>query len=114
FDTRVDGQTISIDFDALKKVPGASWLGDFHYVPVLFQEGAKVGQHQRLLFAILGVVLGDLQGRPPEYGLLLSGDRCRGTKVQLKGSLRDRAMDILREIEELRAEIKPPKLMLNR
>ena len=53
-------------------------------------------------------------GRPPEFGILLSGDRCRGTKVLLKGSLLDRARGILREIEVQRAQTKPPSLMLNK
>src|SRR5207237_1250648 len=79
-DTRVEDQSVSIGFDALKKVSGASMLGDFHYVPVLFQEGAKIRRDQRLLLAILGTVLGGLQGRQPEIGVVFLGDRCRGTK----------------------------------
>jgi predicted RecB family nuclease len=66
-----------------------------------------------LLLAILGTVLGDLQGRQPEIGIVFLGDRCRGAKVRLTGSLREQARDILREIQESLGDVKPPRLMLN-
>ena len=91
---------------------GASILGDFHYVPVLFQEGMKIRRDQRLLLAILGTVLGDLQGAQPEIGIVFLGDRCRGAKVHLTASLRERARDILREIQESLGDVKPPRLTL--
>ena len=112
-DMRIEDHSAFISFDALKKVSGASMLGDFHYVPVLFEEGTKIRRDQRLLLAILGTALGDLQGRQPEIGIVLLGDRLRGAKVHLNSSLRERARDILREIEEVLGEAKPPRLMLN-
>ena len=64
-DTRVEDQSISIGFDALKRVSGASILGDFHYAPVLFQEGMKIRRDQRLLSGDPGHRAGRSPGRPP-------------------------------------------------
>jgi predicted RecB family nuclease len=111
--TRIEAEFLSLDFDALKKVPGVSSLGEFHYVPVLYHEGEKLRQEQRLILAILASVLGDVQGRQPDLGVVYLGDRCRGTKVRLTGRLKEGASKILREIRNLWRDRKPSKLMLN-
>ena len=43
----VDGVRVSVD--GLRKVDGRSQLGDFHYEPLLFHEGPRVREPQRLL-----------------------------------------------------------------
>jgi hypothetical protein len=48
-DALFEDDDLSIRFDGLRKVDGASKLGDFHYVPMLFHGGRKVGKRQRLL-----------------------------------------------------------------
>src|SRR5262249_12126202 len=87
--------TFCLPFDGLKKVPGESGLGAFHYIPVLFHEGERVRLEARLLLAILGVVLGDLQGRQPETGVVYYGPECRGMRIKLSGRLRERGRLIL-------------------
>ena len=37
-DTILDDDLLTLSFDGLKKVDGPSGLGDFHFVPMLFQE----------------------------------------------------------------------------
>ena len=112
-DTSFEGQSISISFDALKKVSGASSLGDFHYVPVLFQEGTRSG----------GISVCSWRSWAPCWAISRAGSlksasssseiECRGAKVRLTGSLRERARDILREIQESLGDVRPPRLMLN-
>jgi predicted RecB family nuclease len=112
-DTTLENDLLSLNFDGIMRVDGASKLGSFHYVPVLYDEKEKLHQEQRLLLAVLGSVLGDVQGRQPKLGIVYLGDRCRGTKVRLTGQLQDRARTILREITALGRDGKAPKLMLN-
>jgi predicted RecB family nuclease len=113
FGATIEDDTFCLAFDGLKKAPGESKLGEFHYIPVLFHPGEKMRLEERLLLAILGTVLGDLQGRQPGTGIVYLGAGHRGTRVQLTERLRARAGRILREIKELRARNAPPRLMLN-
>ena len=64
-DTVLEDGLFSLCFDGLKKVEGASKLGDFHYLPVLFHEGRQVGKVQRRLLELLGLLLSRIQGRMP-------------------------------------------------
>src|SRR5580704_10299170 len=41
-DASLEDDLVSLDFDGLKKVDGASKLGDFHYIPMIFHEGRQV------------------------------------------------------------------------
>ena len=113
-DATLEDDVMSLSFDGLKRVDGPSKLGDFHYVPILFHEGDKLRQHHRLLLAVLGSVLGDLQGRQPEIGIIYHGQQCQVAKLHLAERLRVRAKRILREMGDLSREQKPPKLMLNK
>jgi predicted RecB family nuclease len=113
-DATLEDDPLSLRFDGLKRVDGPSKLGDFHYLPVLFHEADKLRQEHRLLLAALASVLGDLQGRQPEIGIIYHGRQCQVAKLHLTERLRARARRILREIEGLRKEQKPLKLMLNK
>src|SRR4051812_16295645 len=68
-DAIVEDDGMSIRFDGLKRADGASKLGGHHYVPVLHNHGDKVGRQQKLLLAVLGLVLERVQGLRPTTGL---------------------------------------------
>src|SRR4051794_32942537 len=53
-DATLEDDLLALHFDGLKKVDGASKVGDFHYIPVLFHEGQQVGKVQRLLLELYG------------------------------------------------------------
>jgi hypothetical protein len=53
-DAILEDDLVSLRFDGLKKVDGSSKLGDFHYVPMLFHEGRKIGKEQRVILEVLG------------------------------------------------------------
>ena len=80
----LEDDLLSLSFDGLKRVDGPSKLGDFHYVPMLFHEGQKVGKEQRLLLEIYGLLLSRLQGQMPSSGIIWHGKECRTTKVRPK------------------------------
>jgi hypothetical protein len=69
-DATLEDGLLSVRFDGLKRVDGPSQLGDFHYVPMLFHEGRKVGKEQRAILEVFGLLLSQVQGKPPAYGIL--------------------------------------------
>jgi predicted RecB family nuclease len=101
FDLRLDG---------LKRAAGPSKLGDFHYVPMLFQEGGRVRGESRLLLEVCALLLAQVQGRAPAYGVVWPGDGCRAARVRLSPDPR-KARQALDELRRRGAE--PPRLILN-
>ena len=61
-DASLEDDFVSLRFDGLKRVDGPSKLGEFHYIPMLFHEGRKVGKEQRLLLELYGLLLSRVQG----------------------------------------------------
>jgi predicted RecB family nuclease len=57
----LEDDLLSLGFDGLKRVDGPSKLGDFHYIPMLFHEGRRVGKPQRLMLEIYGLLLSEIQ-----------------------------------------------------
>ncbi len=108
----LEDDLISLSFDGLRRLDGPSKLGNFHYVPMLFHEGQKIGKQQRLLLEICGLLLSRLQGQMPSSGIIWHGKECRTTKVRLNGDLR-KSERLLRELKELVNAESPSKLILN-
>ena len=76
----LEDDLLSLSFDGLKRVDGPSKLGDFHYVPMLFHEGLKVGKKQRLLLELYGVLLSHIQGTLPASASCGTGGSARSRK----------------------------------
>src|SRR6266404_6443063 len=87
-DATLEDDLVSLHFDGLKKVDGPSKLGDFHYIPMLFHEGQKIGRTQRLLLEVHGLLLSRVQGRTPANGIIWHGRDCKATKVRMNPDLR--------------------------
>jgi predicted RecB family nuclease len=111
-DTILEDDVVSLHFDGLKKVDGPSKLGAFHYVPVLFHEGSRVGKDQQLLLGLYGLLLSRLQGHMPVYGLVWHGRECKSTRVRLNADLR-RTERLLRDLKEICGAKSAPQLTLN-
>jgi predicted RecB family nuclease len=103
---------LALHFDGLKRVPGESKLGDFHYVPVLFHEGRQVKKEQKLLLEVYGMVLSNIQGRAPGYGVVWHGWQCKRTRVRLKPDRR-KAEQVRQALMDLANSGSPPRLLLN-
>jgi len=108
-DALYEDDLFCLKLDGLKKVPGPSRLGAFHYVPVLFHGGEKVRREQRLLLELEGLLLAGVQGLVPSHGVVWHGKDCRNSRVALKPG---RAEVVMRQLRRTRdAEL--PKLILN-
>jgi len=60
--------------DILKKVPGESMLGEWHYVPVDIKSTHYVQKYHRLQLMFYAVILEELQGRFPARGYVINRD----------------------------------------
>jgi predicted RecB family nuclease len=109
-DTTLEDDHVSLHFDGLKKVDGASALGAFHYVPMLFHEGRQVRKEQRVLLEIYGLFLAQVQGAEPRYGILWHGKECTPTRAKLRPR---KPEQVLRDLQAISANSSPPKLVFN-
>jgi len=112
-EAHIEVSPLHLIIDGLQKAPGPCNLGNFHYLPLLCYEGQTIRQNQRQLMAILGTVIGNLQGRMPAIGLIYHARECKLTRVQLSAGLQEKARRILHEVKELHASEQPPSLILN-
>jgi len=111
-DAIIEDDFISLSFDGLKRVPGASKLGQFHYIPMLFYAGARIRKEQRLLLDLRALLLSKYQGLVPASGIIWHGRDCTATTVRLNPALR-KAKHILSDLKRMRDVEGPPKLILN-
>jgi hypothetical protein len=73
-DATLEGDTLSLRLDGLKKVAGPSKLVDCRYVPLLFPGGGSVREEQRQLLDVLGFLLSRSgAGARPRGGLARPG-----------------------------------------
>jgi predicted RecB family nuclease len=111
-DATVEDEEFGLRFDALQRAVGASRLGGFHYVPVLFHEAEMPTRKPRTLLELLGLVLGTVQGWHPGWGVLIYGRHCQVRRLRLRSNAEPfrRAM---KEIKEVQRAGTPPPLTLN-
>jgi predicted RecB family nuclease len=79
---------------------------------MLFHEGWKVGKEHKVVLEVLGLLLSEVQGRSPSYGILWHGKECTPTRIKLGAGLR-KGEQTLRELREMSGSPAPPKLALN-
>lgn len=102
-DADLEDEGLSLRFDAMKRADGVSKLGEHHYVPVLHNHSNKVGRRQKLLLAVLGLVLARVQGVRPTNGLVARGPEATLGKVRLDSKLYRHAEQVLGELGRLQA-----------
>lgn len=112
-DLTFEDDTMSIRFDALKRVDGPSKQGEHHYLPVLHYQENNVGPRRKLLIAVLGLVLARVQGVRPASGMAIRPSGRLG-KVCLNAKLYRQAEQLMEEVKRLQASGEIPKLTLNK
>jgi predicted RecB family nuclease len=111
FDVRLPTDIGVVHFDGLKRVPGASGIGDFHYIPLLFHGGPKPRKEQKSLLELCGLLLGDVQGKVPSKAVVFSGKECRPATLRLSVDP-SKVRRLIEDIESLR-NAGQPLLILN-
>lgn len=113
-DVSFEDDALSLHLDALKRMEGASKLGDHHYLPILHVHGDKVSRREKTLLALCGLALAGAQGMRPAVGLVSRGPGGRLGKVKLDAILYRQARQVLDEVMRLQQGGEPPKLALNK
>ena len=111
-DVTQEDEQLKIHFDGLQRSTGPSRLGGFHYIPILVHEGERPGKEQKALLELLALVLAAVQGKEPQWGILIHGRHCESHKVKLGRGIAQ-ARRTLEKIKELQETGKQPKLRLN-
>ncbi len=111
-DVTVEDDLFSFCIDGLKKVPGASKLGDFHYIPTMFHGGCQIGKEQRLLLELTSSLLLSYQGIKADTGIVWLGDEVKSVQVRLNQGTR-KIEQLVRELRQLFCSDASPKLILN-
>ena len=111
-DGLIEGDGLSLRVNGLIRIDEPSRLGDFQYAPLLIHEREKIEPEQRRLLAILGLLIGDVQGKQPSHGFIV---RSRSLKIgKIEFNVRSRSVRrLLDEIRGLAAANSPPRLILN-
>jgi predicted RecB family nuclease len=109
----LEDDAFSLRLDALKRADGVSALGNHYYVPVLHNHTDKFCRQQKLLLAVLGLMLGRVQGLRPSTGLVVRGPEGRLGKIRVDAKLYSQAQQVLDEVKRLQEGGKPPRLTLN-
>ena len=111
-DAELINQRNSIRFDGLKRVDGPSALGQFHYVPVNFAGPLQIRKSQRVMLAVLALLLSKVQGKVPRTGVIYHGRDCKATTVRFATHLKE-AEAFCDEAARMLVSEHPPKLLLN-
>ncbi len=81
-DITLTREEFSSYIDALEKSSGKSRRN--YYVPILFVHSEKLQKKDKMLLGYHGLVIGDMQGRMPEYGKIIYGEQCNSSRITLK------------------------------
>ena len=105
------GQTLEALPPLLQRVEGCSRWGDHAYRPVIFRQGRRTTREHRLVLALWGRLLAEVQAAPVRSGLVLSGvgPALSQEPLNLSGGL-PRQLDeaLLRLAIDLEAPVAPP------
>jgi predicted RecB family nuclease len=109
-DGTFEASGISLHIEGLQRTVGSSGIGDFHYLPAVFQRGARAHETQRALLEVYGLLLSSIQGRAPDKGIIWK-NAGKASTIKLSPGLKS-GKRILHALEEQSKQ--PPVLMLNR
>jgi predicted RecB family nuclease len=109
---RFEDDRYSVQFAGLRKINGASILGEFQYEPVMFSDARRVRKSERHLLAMYAMLVSRIQGVAPVGGIFYLGPDCALTTVRFGTALRA-GEDLLRNVERMERTEAPPKLLLN-
>ena len=112
----VDGELtiygVSIRIDGVQKASGRSRPGEFNYEPILFHEGPRAREPQRVLLSVLALLLSYIQGKVPDRGVIYQGPEAATTTVLISGRMKSAEL-ILDDLHLMQLGEVRPSLVLN-
>jgi predicted RecB family nuclease len=95
----------------LRKTSGKSIWGNFSYQPVIARQGKKVTREHRLILAMKGLLINNLQKYQVQKGLILHKENevLKAEKVRLTDNMNKELIDSLLNLErDIESETAPP------
>lgn len=105
-------ERFSLRLDGLKRVPGESSLGAFHYVPMVITAESRVRSVDRLLTEMLALLLAPYQQLMPGIGIIWLGGERGMTTIRIPANV-IKAKSALAGLRRLVTSDTPPRLILN-
>ena len=105
--------SLAIAVPCIKRVPGISSLGSFHYEPVLFScpEGTGL-ESPKIILAMACLALEQMQNFQPKHGTFISGAAYKAHRLNLNKEL-PKAEAVICELRDVLAGTVRPPLRLN-
>ncbi|NPT62442.1 TM0106 family RecB-like putative nuclease [Paraburkholderia elongata] len=109
----IEDESLALNLQSLKRVPGESSLGPFHYEPVLFASlDGPSDETQRILLSIGARALEQLQHVRPRYGTVVSGNTYKSHRIDLD-RVQVKAEKVVSEVSDILTGTTRPPLWLN-
>jgi len=112
----IDNIIIKGNLPLLRKTSGKSIWGDFSYQPVLARQGKKLTREHRLILAMAGLLIKNLQQSEVSTGLILHKDdeTIKTEKIRLSDRINKELIDSLFILEKDLESKTPPPITSNR
>ncbi len=112
----IKNRIIKGNLPILKKTTGKSIWGNFSYQPVLARQGKKVTREHRLILAMTGLLLNNLQKYQVKTGLILHKENkiIKVEKIRLTETINTELIDSLLNLEKDLESTNPPPITSNR
>ncbi len=112
----IKNRIIKGNLPILKKTTGESIWGNFSYQPVLARQGKKIAREHRLILAMKGLLINNLQKCQVEKGLLLHKENknIKVETIRLSEKMNNELIDSLLNLEKDIDTKTPPPITSNR
>ena len=112
----IKNRIIKGNLPILRKTSGESIWGNFSYQPVLARQGKKVTREHRLILAMKGLLINNLQKYQVKKGLILhkENENIKIEKIRLTDNMNTELIDSLLNLEKDIESKTPPPITSNR
>ena len=112
----IKNRIIKGNLPIIRKISGESIWGNYSYQPVLARQGKKITREHRLLLAMNGLLINNLQKCKVEKGLILhkENEAIKVEKIRLSEKMNKELIDSLLNLEKDIESKTPPPITSNR
>jgi len=112
----IKNRLIKINLPILRKTSGVSIWGNYSYQPILARQGKKITREHRLILAMKGLLINNLQKYQVEKGLILHEENeiTKVEKIRLNENIKKELIDSLLNLEKDIESRTPPPITSNR
>jgi predicted RecB family nuclease len=112
FNIIIETDILVTKITALEKIPQASSLGNFSYIPISLTPKHKIQKNNKLILAYHSLLVAVLQNKQPQIGKNIAASSLKTTRVRLPNLIKE-TNQIIAEIHKTLNKEKPPPTRLN-